>query len=104
MPKKGKWNKTNHRNGKNAPLDPERKNARVLYRHEEWCWHIENRPYHRFYDNYINKLFNQKLDAICLDKFLDKHFIVVDDTDLSRKEEKLLVNLLRPKTNTGESK
>lgn len=99
----GKWKKTNH-SGLNEPEDPERKNYRLLYRHEEWCWHIENRPYHRFYDDYINRMFRKIDRSIHLDHILDKHFIVVDDDDLSRKEEKLLANLFRSNANTGGTK
>ena len=99
----GKWKKTNH-SGKNAPQDPERKNARMIYRHEEWCWMIENKPYHSFYDRFINRMFREVDRAISLDKFFDNHFILVDDSDLSRKEEKLLATLFRSNANTGESK
>jgi hypothetical protein len=49
-------------------------------------------------------MFSRVDQAISLDKFFDNHFILVDDSDLSRKEEKLLATLFRSNANTGESK
>ena len=83
--------------GLNADPDRQVKEKyRILDNHKEWIWHVLHRPQQLFYMEFIYRMFRDLDRATSVDSLLDNLFIIVEDSDLTRKEKKLLANLLKP--------